>query len=173
MIERVVGTLSPLCHEVLVVTSKEQYEEINSLNLNVRVVVDLYPGKAAFGGIYTGLVNVSTSYGLVVACDMPFLNGELLRYLIDLTDSYDLIVPIAKGLKEPLHAVYSRSCMPFIKQLLDSGELQMLKLFDLVNTLYVSEEEISKYDPEYLSFLNINTPDDMSRAKYILERMER
>ncbi len=172
LIERVVGTLSPLCRDILLVSSEEQYDAIASINLNVRVVVDLYPGKAAFGGLYTGLVYSTEPHGLVVACDMPFLNGKLLSYLVGLTDDFDLIVPVVEGLREPLHAVYAKKCLPYIKKLLDEGELQMLKLFDLVKTLYVPEEEINKYDPQHLSFININTPQDMEKAIHILERLE-
>ena len=103
---------------------------------------------------------------------MPFLNGELLRYLISLLHGFDIIVPVVEGYREPLHAVYSRICLPFIKQLLDAGELQMLKLFDLVKTLYIPEEEINKYDPEHLSFFNINTPEDMEKASILLRHTE-
>jgi molybdopterin-guanine dinucleotide biosynthesis protein A len=106
LIERVGETLSPLCSEILVITSEEQYDTIATLNLNVRVVVDLYPASSV-RGIYTGLASSSTSHAVAVACDMPFLNGGLLRYLIDLINDFDTVVPVVDDFTN----LYTR-CIP-------------------------------------------------------------
>ena len=172
LIERVVDTLVPISQEVLVVTSKEQVEKISSLDLKARTIVDVYPGKAAFGGIYTGLVSASTRYGLVVACDMPFLNSDLLSYLVEIAIGFDIVIPKVGGNIEPLHAVYSGDCLATIKQLLDNNILQMLQLLDLVKTRYVGDDEVDKFDSEHLSFLNINTQDDVIKVNKLIERME-
>lgn len=172
IIERVVDSLSSISREVLVVTSKEQFDIIASVSLKARVVIDIYPGKAAFGGIYTGLANVSTPYGLVVACDMPFLNGALLRYLVQIVPGFDIVIPEVGGKIEPLHAIYSKDCLAIIKRLLDRGILQPLQLLDLVKTRYVGQEEVDKFDPAHLSFFNINTQKDVIEADRLLERKE-
>lgn len=172
IIERVVDVLHPISQEVLVVTSKEQFEIIASVNLKARVVADIYPGKAAFGGIYTGLANASAPYGLVVACDMPFLNSALLRYLIQIALGFNIVIPKVGGKIEPLHAVYSKECLGTIKQLLDKDILQMLQLLDLVKTRYVGDKEIDQFDPEHLSFFNINTQSDVIEAEKLMRYKE-
>ena len=173
LIKRVVDTLVPISYEVLVVTSNEQFENISSLDLKARTIIDIYPGKAAFGGIYTGLMGASTQFGLVVACDMPFLNSDLLSYLIQIASGFDIVIPKVKGKIEPLHAVYSRNCLANIKQLIENSVLQILELLDLVKTRYVGDKEVDKFDPEHLSFLNINTQEDMRRVEKLIEQKER
>jgi molybdopterin-guanine dinucleotide biosynthesis protein A len=168
LVENTVETITPLCREVIVVTSKEQLGCISTANLNVKIVVDIYTGKAALGGIYTGLVNANTSLVLVVACDMPFLNKSLLHYMIQLAPGFDIVVPKVENKIELLHAVYSKNCLETIKQLLEKNTLQILKLLDLVKTRYVMDEEVNNIDPKHLSFFNINTQKDLVIAKDLL-----
>jgi molybdopterin-guanine dinucleotide biosynthesis protein A len=168
LVEKAVDSLCPISQEVLVVTSQEQFNNIASVNLDARVVVDIYPHKASLGGIYTGLSSANTLYGLVVACDMPFLNIALLHYLADLAPGFDVVIPRLNDKLEPLHAVYSKNCLVTIKQLLDKDVLQIFQFLDLVKTRYVSGDEVGKYDPEHLSFFNINTRSDLLRAEKIM-----
>jgi molybdopterin-guanine dinucleotide biosynthesis protein A len=169
LIKRVIDRLSPICQEILVVTSQEQFRNIASVALSARVVVDLYPGKAAFGGIYTGLTKANTFCSLVAACDMPFLNSALLRYQIALSPGFDIVIPKMGDVYEPLHAVYTKNCSSYIKRLLDEDRLQILELLNSVKTRYVDETEIAKFDPEHLSFFNINTRRDLIQAEILIE----
>jgi molybdopterin-guanine dinucleotide biosynthesis protein A len=168
LIEKAVDSLCPISQEVLVVTSQEQFNNIASINLAARVVVDLCPNKASFGGIYTGLSSSNTLYCIVVACDMPFLNSALLRYLTDLAPGFDVVIPRFNGNIEALHAVYSRTCLHAIRQLLDKNMLQIIQLLPLVRTRYVDDDEINRYDPKHLSFFNINTRSDLLQAEEII-----
>ncbi len=154
------------------VTSQEQLDIISAARLKGKVIVDLYPGKGALGGIYTGLANAESFYSLVAGCDMPFLNRDLLRYLVDLAPDFDVVVPRMDGMYEPLHAVYSKGCLVSISELMDQGILEISKLFDLVNTRYVGKEEIARFDPHFLSFFNVNTLDNLRRAKEIMQQGE-
>ena len=108
-------------------------------------------------------------YNLVVACDMPFLNQDLLRYMIQLSVDFDLVVPRVNNYVEPLHAVYSRSCLAPIEDMIAQGKLSVNKLLDLVRVKYVEAEEIDRFDPEHLSFFNINTKADMEMAREIIK----
>ena len=136
------------------------------------MVVDVYPGGGALGGIYTGLINANTLHSLVVACDMPFLNRALLRYLVGLASDFDVVVPSVNGLVEPLHAIYSKNSLSSIERLLHQGELGVQRLFDLVESRYVCEDEIIKFDPGYLSFFNINTKDDLREARALIKQID-
>jgi molybdopterin-guanine dinucleotide biosynthesis protein A len=156
-----------------VITSQEQFSLITAARLKAKVIVDIYPGKGVLGGIYTGLANVDSLYSLVVGCDMPFLNRDLLCYLIDVAPNFDIVVPKIDGLLEPLHAVYSRECLARIKDLMDKDELEISQLFNLVKTRYVGKDEIARFDPQYLSFFNVNTPDDLKKARDLMGQEER
>jgi molybdopterin-guanine dinucleotide biosynthesis protein A len=150
LIENTIDILIPLCQEVIVVTSKEQLNIITAAKLDVKIVIDIYPGKAALGGVYTGLANANTLLSLVVACDMPFLNRSLLRYMEEIAPGFDIVVPKVQNKIELLHAVYSKNCLDKITQLFEKNVLQILELLDLVKTRYVLDDEVEKHDPERL-----------------------
>ena len=69
-----------------------------------------------------------------------------------------------EGRPEPTHALYSRECLPFIEERLKAGELKITGFYDRVRVRYVEEREIRKFDPELLSFFNVNSPQDLERA---------
>jgi len=183
LIEAILSKLAPLSDEIILVANRTQGYE----RLGVELVADIYPGKGSLGGIYTGLWAMSHSHGLVVACDMPFLKPSLLRYMLVMAPEYDVVVPRAVpwgGLKapkeetarehllHPFHAVYSKSCLEPMKDLLESGDLRIISFYPQVRVRYVEEGEIDIFDPEHLSFFNINTPADLRRAQRLLRNEE-
>jgi len=167
IIEDVVEQMAGIAGEVIVVTSNSQNDLPH--NLNAKVFTDIQPGKSALGGVYTGLVKSSNQYNLVVACDMPFLNLELLKHMILLSPDVD-IVTIKVGLNvEPLHAVYSKGCIESIENMFAKDDLQVSHLLDEVKVRYIDEDELDEYDPHHLSFFNINNKTDLARAKKLEE----
>ena len=168
LIDRVVDTLSQFTSSILIVTTEDKVSLAESAAQGARLVKDIYPGKGPLGGIYTGLLYAETSYSLVVGCDMPFLNGGLIRYLIDGASGFAAVAPKIGWMIQPLHAIYSKSCMQSIEALLREEQLQIIKLFNLVNTRFVTEKEIDRFDPDHLSFLNINTEGDLLKAEVLM-----
>ena len=168
LIERVIERLAQLVDEVIIVANDvERYA-----NLEALVISDVYPGKGALGGIYSGLRAASGRHSLVVACDMPFLDVSLLRYMQGLGAQYDVVIPRMGKLTEALHAVYSRGCLPFIEQQLRAGDLRIIRFFPQVRVRYVDQEEMEVFDPEHLSFFNINSQADLDVAKEIWSQEE-
>ena len=168
IIERVANRLVPLIDQLVIVTGKEDHGL--PTNLGAIFVKDIYPGGGPLGGIYTGLVSSENETNILVACDMPFLNKELLRHLVFLAPGNDAVVPrSAPGMFEPLHAVYSHHCIPVIKKYMDSGEKAISTSLKEVRVLYVEEAECREYDPKLLSFFNINRQADLDRANKIVE----
>ena len=157
LLQRVLSQLSSFSNDIIIVTAKDKSLSQFTGNSGFRIVADTYPGKGALVGMGTGLAASNSLYNLVVACDMPFLNQALLRYMIGLSAGFDLVVPRLGDLVEPLHAVYSKSCLAPIERLLKQGNLKVNALFDLVKVRYVETEEIDRFDPQHLSFFNINT----------------
>ena len=129
------------------------------------MVDDIVPGKGSLGGIYTALMNSTTAFTLCVACDMPFLNLDLLNYLVLLRTGFDAVVPIIDGQAQGLHAVYHRRCAELMLELMQRNELRISSLFDHLRVRLVGESAIQTIDPELRSFTNLNTPEELARAR--------
>ena len=165
LLEWIIYKLGLLDSDIIIVTAREQSFPQFTGYPKLRIVTDTYPGKGPLGGIYTGLAASDSSHNLVVACDMPLLNQALLRYMIQVSANFDLVVPRLDDMVEPLHAIYSRDCLAPIRGLLKEGNLRVSELFPLVRVRYVEAEEINRFDPRHLSFFNINTEADLEMAR--------
>jgi len=166
----VVSYLSLFKSNIIIVTAEKQSLSQLTDYPQLRIVTDAYPDKGPLAGIYTGLAASVSLYNLVVACDMPFLNYALLNYMLQISAGFDLVIPRLGDMVEPLHAVYSKTCLPPIQSLLEQGNLSVRGLFSLVRVRYVEATEINRFDPEHLSFFNINTKSDLQMAGELLRR---
>ena len=173
LLQLVVSRVTSLSQEVIIVTAGEQNISKSVDCSKLKVVTDIYPDKGPLGGIYTGLAASASFYNLVIASDMPFLNQDLLRYMIQLSVDFDLVVPRVGNLVEPLHAVYTKKCSAPIEQMVKQNRLMINQLFPLVKTRYVKASEIEKFDPRHLSFFNINTKADLKKARELARGYER
>ncbi|MEW6349558.1 MAG: molybdenum cofactor guanylyltransferase [Thermodesulfobacteriota bacterium] len=160
LVERVVEVMRQIFREILLITNTPEEFEF----LGVPMLPDLLPGRGSFGGLYTGLSASTSEHAFLVACDMPFLNAQVIRYLVAEVDRFDVVVPRVAGFLEPLHAVYSRACLPRIRDLLDRGELKIISLFPDVRVREVPESELRRFDEDLRCFMNINTPEDLAAA---------
>ena len=164
LIDRQVRTVRSLFPEVLVVTHEPQL----FLHLDATIVRDVIPRQGPLGGIYTGLFFAQGKSAFVTACDMPFVQPLVVKHMVDLAGEYDVVVPEKPEGLEPLHAIYSSRCLPHIKRMLDRQERQIVNFFRKVKVHRVSLEEIGQLDPVGISFFNINTPEDMEKARELL-----
>jgi molybdopterin-guanine dinucleotide biosynthesis protein A len=163
LIARVIQQLKQLSSHVLIATSREQSDLLAAID--AEILVDIYPNKGPLGGIYTGLMASQCSHNIVVACDMPFLNTELLHYMVELSRDFDAVVPrLSRRHLEPLHAVYSKACLDSIRKQLDSGQLRVGSFLSQVRVRYIERPECQRLDPQLLSFFNINYQSDLNRA---------
>ncbi len=133
--------------------------------LGAPIVRDVFADGSSLAGIHAGLLRSPAQHCFFAACDMPFLNIELVRYLGRIADDYDVIIPESESGLEPLHSFYSRRCIPYIEEQLQRGDLKVIDFFDRVNVRRVTREEVREYDPEELSYFNINTQEKYERAK--------
>ena len=165
IIDRTRRIFVDLFDEVLLVTNSP----LEYLDLNLRTVTDLHREGGALGGVLTGLFYASNRYSFVAACDMPFLSPDLIRHLVSSSPGFDVVVPRTDDGWQPLHAVYSQKCIPFMEELLRGGGLKIIDFYHRVKKREVPTDEIRRFDPGLLSFLNLNTPEDLAR----LEELER
>lgn len=166
ILQSIARKLLTISDEVIVATDGRRYDD---LNVRVKWADDVYPGAGSLVGLYSGLREASSDYALVVACDMPFLNLDLLRYMIALPRDYDVLAPKIGTRIESLHAIYSKRCLQPIKRLLEAGHKKITDIFPEVRVSYLSPEVIERYDPEHRSFFNINSPEQLAEAKAIIE----
>ena len=192
LIQHVVNHLAPLSKEIIIVTAhggaeawhcepfvsrhsdpeRSEGEESHTAQDRTReatspikIIADIYPNKGPLCGIYSGLMASSNSRAIVVSCDMPFLNTALLEYMTHFSTAFDIIAPRVGKKVEPLCAVYSKNCLVPIYEMLERNELRVSKLLNAVKVKCVEEDEINKFDPGHLSFLNINTQADLNEAR--------
>ena len=161
LIEITLANLSGLFAELIIVANKlEPY-----LRYGVKTVADIVPERGPLGGIYTGLLSSDTMYNFIVACDMPFINQDLIRYMVQRIDDFDVVIPMYNDRFEPLCAVYSKKCIKSIEEELSKGNLKIRDFFQQAKVKTISQKEIVKFDPQGLSFKNINTPEDHKKFK--------
>lgn len=164
LVEHAAARLRGLGRETLLITNTPEAHA----GAGLPMFSDVIPGKGPLGGIYTALTHAAGDYVLVVAVDMPFLNRDLLRYMIGLAAGHDAVVPRMGGLPEGLHAVYGKACLEPIRARLAAGRLSVKGFFADVRVRYVEAAEIDRFDPERRSFFNVNTPDDLEAARRLL-----
>lgn len=153
-IEAIIRQLSELFIEVLVVTnSPEQYSF-----LPCRKVADIFPGFGVLAGLHSGLYHSNSEHVFAVACDMPYLNSALIRRLVSLRWSNDVVIPESGKGVEPLHALYSRRCLEPMTAAMAGGARRIISFFPEVRVRTFSRSDVAMFDPAYDSFRNINTP---------------
>ncbi|MDP2744581.1 MAG: molybdenum cofactor guanylyltransferase [Dehalococcoidia bacterium] len=169
LVERVIECLAPLSSRIMVVTSERQAASFQGSGLESNLVIDLLPGRGPLGGIYTGLSASESPLNIVVASDMPFLNRDLLAYMLSEAQGYDMVVPRSDDFVEPLHAIYSKGCAPVMESLVDENRFTIRQLMRTVKVRDIGAAELDRFDPQRLSFFNIDTQQDMERATRLLE----
>lgn len=137
----------------------------NTIGAGVKIACDVVLGQGPLGGIYSGLLASGSFHNFVVACDMPFINKSLVRYIIENRDDYDVVIPKIGGSLHPLFGLYSKNCVPAIEEMLKHDRLEVRSIFSKVRARFLSRREIKRFDKNMLSLLNINTPDELQRAK--------
>jgi len=160
LISQIVRTLASLITDVVVVTAPA-YE---MPPLPVRVVRDELPFQGPVGGIVYGIQAAAAELCFVTSCDAPNLNSASIRLLFAALGDSDVAAPFWQDRLQPLQAVYRRSVLPYLKQQLDDGRLRPTLVYDDVKTRIVAEAKLRAIDPEGLSFININTPDEYQTA---------
>ena len=164
LIQWVIDRLAIFSTEIIIATARGEVIPYSS-SAKIETVADVYPDRGPLGGICSGLIASSSRRAIVVGCDTPFLSVDLLQYMTQICSTCDLVIPRIEDKVEPLCAVYSKDCVAPIRELLKQSELRIIELFRMVRVRYIEEDEIDSYDPEHLSFFNINTEADLERAR--------
>jgi molybdopterin-guanine dinucleotide biosynthesis protein A len=170
LLDRVINRVAPLADELLVTTNHpERYLEIG-----VPLFKDILPGRGALGGLFTALSVAKSPIVIVVACDMPFVNPDILIAANEQLEaqSADVAIPLLGQGYEPFHAVYRReTCLNAVQKALEDGKRRLISWFPSVKVSVISEKELLQYDPLQIAFWNVNTKEDLQRAEKIAREL--
>jgi len=169
LLERSLGVLRSMFHEVLVVIAQDSVP----LDIDARVVRDLVPDCGSLGGVYTGLTQATTPYIFAVACDMPFLNQAVITQFTNRRDTADIVMARLATRLHPMHALYGKGCLPAMEQMIVARQLKIQELVShaSLRVQYVTEADLLSIDPSWRSFHNVNTPEDLEAACSLLARI--
>ncbi len=172
IIERVIDTIGQIVSEIIIVTNApEDFVHVKARyirDLPIGIVKDIHRGIGALGGLHSGLYHAAEDQVFICACDMPFINPELVRFIVKVLDKSDAAVPVVQGFFEPLLAAYSKRCIDSIERDIEKGERQILSFYDSVKLRKINEWELRVFDRDLHSFININSPKDLIEAEKIL-----
>ncbi|NCO28931.1 MAG: molybdenum cofactor guanylyltransferase [Caldiserica bacterium] len=159
LVERCVRRFSPLFSDVVVATDNASELIPLKEKYRVKIVEDEMKNLGAIVGIYTGLKNIVEEKAFVCGVDMPFINFNLVKYLM--SKDGKIVVPFVRGFPEALHSVYSKDIIPQIQELLNERIYKISELFNFVETVYIDEREVRQVDKNLTSFFNLNTKKDL------------
>jgi molybdopterin-guanine dinucleotide biosynthesis protein A len=159
--ERIAHALAQVAHNVRTVGAPQTFD------WQLRNVPDVFPQWGALGGLHAALVACRSEWASIVACDLPFVTGELFVRLALLRENFDAVIPVPQdGRPQPLCALYRRApCLAVSEQLIESGERRPRALLQKINTRWVAASEFADLDNAKLLLMNINTPEDYEQAK--------
>lgn len=165
LIEHVIKRLTGLGDEIIVTTNQPD----DYAFLRLPLYSDPEPGAGAANGLHTALTAAREDIVFVAACDMPFIEPELARTMLEwLTAETDVVVPFRQGRYEPMLAVYRRrTCLPALEQTLADGHKRMIAFYSQVQVRKFEGDDLTQLDPQGLSFFNVNTPEDLAAAECI------
>ena len=171
ILDRIFRIFSDLFEEVILVTNSP----LLYLEWDVYIVTDLFPVRSALTGIHAGLFFSNYPHAFFSACDTPFLKKELIETIISCIEpKVDIVVPETSAGLEPLCAAYSKKRIPTIEKHLEQNKLKIQNIFKGARVRKIPESRLLKTDPNLSSFFNINTPEDLNRAREMdgIERMD-
>ncbi|MCM1988874.1 molybdenum cofactor guanylyltransferase [Oceanirhabdus seepicola] len=154
-------SLEEIFDEIILVTDKKE----KFRNSKYTIIEDSKKNCGSAEGIYTGLKYASSEYVFVLACDMPVISIEYIKYMMTIIKNNNNIEGvISKNGKwiEPMHSFYSKNMLPHFKEALDQNKLKISKIIENGNMHYIEERIIRKYSKDLNIFINLNYIEDLS-----------
>jgi len=164
LIQRVIQRIAHLADETQITSNRPESLQF----LGIPIIPDLIPGVGPLGGLYTALKSASYPLVAVVACDLPFVNQEILTACQEIlkNTNADSAIPSSQHGLEPLHAVYRRdTCLPLIENALQSGQRKLISWHEHASIHILPQDLVLQYDPIGICFWNLNTPQEFRQAE--------
>lgn len=150
----IITTVSFISDTIIIVSNKNEYQQFG-----FPVVEDLIKNAGPLAGIYTGLKHTNVEKNIVLSCDVPFVSENLLRFLIENSNSFDATIAQKNSILHPLIGVYTKKCLPIFEKELVQQQLKVRLALQKVQLNIVNANQFNEKD-----FININTPIDLKFA---------
>ena len=165
MIEHIIERVARLDHPLHLITNHPNHYAY----LDIPMSSDAEPGAGALPGLQTALSAVESELVLLIACDMPFVNCDLLQFQLAQAEDADVVVPVWEGFHQTMHAVYRReTVLAAVESALVRKQRRMISFYGDVRVREISAETIAQFDPLGHTFYNVNTPADLAHAHTIM-----
>jgi len=168
LLEHALAALRTVCRDVAVLGTYERYGTL------APVYEDIHPGCGPLGGIHAALNNSHAAFNLVIAVDTPFLVPDFLSYLAERAVESGMVVttPEIDDYTQPLCTVYSLDFLPIAERAIKGGNYKITPLFPRGKTLVIKESELKRFAFGAEMFENLNTPEDIDRARRRFSRVD-
>lgn len=162
LIERVIRKAKAVFDRVFLVS-----KDNGLFSFGLPLVRDFWPFQAPVVGIASALLQVETDSVFILASDMPFLREEGMLYLIERSAGEDILIPMMEKGVEPLHAIYKRSCLPYILRNIERGIFSISALFPYLSVRVFRDDKVFLWNGISV-FTNVNTKEDLEFARRIV-----
>jgi len=160
LIEHVYDGVKGIFEEIMVISNNTNI--LN--NKKVKIYKDIVPVQSTLTGIVTGLIHSRNPYVFVVACDMPNISDKGIKYILENIKGEDIVIPKVEKGYEPLHAVYRRTCIPYILNLIEKRNFKISNLFSYLSVKILENNPFFIKDGQSI-FININRQEDLLLIK--------
>ena len=153
LLQRMKNLIEPICDQVFISSGNPEYS-----NFDAPLIPDIFSGCGPIAGLYSSLEYSSTDWNLFVSVDVPFVNEELIRLLIANAFGCDCVIPQHESGVEPLVAMYNRSCLPVLEEMIKTGNFKLQNLISILDAKYLNCNDLIQKYPRL--FHNLNRMDD-------------
>jgi len=155
-IEKILLTAKKISSHIVIVSNNDAFKYLPFL-----VIEDDVKNQGPLRGIATALKHSQHNKNIVLSCDIPLINENVLLYLQNHHDKFDITVVKHQGSAEPLCGIYNKSCLSKIEELLNNEEFSIYKALANFNTQYLNIDKEEFFSPLLLS--NINSPAELEK----------
>jgi molybdopterin-guanine dinucleotide biosynthesis protein A len=160
LLQHVITLVQPLFGDVIISVRQPRTE------ITLPQVCDNPAHRGPLAGLAAGLQRTKTPWVFAVACDMPFIERAVIERLAQFREGHQAVVPMVQGYPQPLLAYYSADCLAEMLACLNGdGKHSLRELLDRLQVRYVSEDELLMADSALRSFVDLDTPEDVMKAK--------
>lgn len=152
--------------ETIIISNEPQLYE----GFGLAVYPDVYPGLGPVAGIHSALYHAHYDKVFIMGCDMPFMNMDLVKFLLDSLEDYECVVPELDQRLQPLSAVYSKKCLPILQECLEHDKLKLIRIFEEFYARVVTEEQMKPFGNPREIFMNVNDQATLKIAQQIAGR---
>lgn len=151
-----IEALKPLVSEIIIVSDDSNYDAFGLKRVN-----DITKNAGPIVGICSGLEASSTDYNLILSCDIPLINSEILKKLIAAADDDSEIIQIENhGKTMPLIALYKRHIKETFNEFLQKDERRLRVAVKACKSKNIILEKEHKF-----STMNVNTKEELKQIE--------